>query len=44
VTPEVSAAFPNRFDGTMACSCGETRGKLQGKCNGSSVSFEAVAS
>lgn len=40
----LSGAFPNRFDGTMECSCGKTRGNLQGKCNGSSVTFEAVDS
>ncbi len=42
VVLELSKAFPSRFDGTMACSCGKTRGILQGKCNGSSVTFEAV--
>lgn len=41
---ELSPAFPNRFDGTMECSCGKTCGNLQGKCNGSSVTFVAVAS
>lgn len=40
----LSGAFPNRFDGTMECSCGKTCGILQGKCNGSSVTFEAVGS
>lgn len=39
----LAGAFPNRFDGTMECSCGKTRGNLKGKCNGSSVTFEAVA-
>ncbi len=42
VVLELSKAFPSRFDGAMACSCGKTRGILQGKCNGSSVTFEAV--
>lgn len=41
---KLSGASTNRFDGTMECSCGKTRGNLQGKCNGSSVTFEAVAS
>jgi hypothetical protein len=44
VVLELSRAFPTRFDGTMECSCGKTRGILQGKCNGSSVTFEAADS
>jgi len=44
VVLELSKTFPSRFDGTMACSCGKTRGILQGKCNGASVTFEAVGS
>ena len=44
VVLELSKAFPSRFDGTMECSCGKTRGIIQGKCNGSSVTFEAVDS
>jgi hypothetical protein len=44
VVLELSEAFPSRFSGTMACSCGKTRGVIRGKCNGSSVTFEAVAS
>jgi hypothetical protein len=44
VALELSEAFPARFSGTMACSCGKTRGIIRGKCNGSSVTFETVAS
>ncbi len=44
VVLELSEAFPTRFSGTMECSCGKTRGIVRGKCNGSSVTFEAVAS
>lgn len=44
VVLELSKAFPTRFSGTMKCSCGKIRGIIQGKCNGSSVTFEAVAS
>jgi hypothetical protein len=40
----LSETSPNRFNGTMACSCGKTRGIIRGKCNGSSVTFEPVAS
>jgi len=43
VVLELSEPFPTRFSGTMACSCGKTRGIIRGKSNGSSVSFEAVA-
>jgi len=41
---ELSRAFPSRFDGTMECSCGKVLAILQGKCNGSSVTIERVAS
>jgi hypothetical protein len=41
---ELSRAFPTRFDGTMECSCGKTLAILQGKCNGSSITIEAVNS
>lgn len=44
VVLELSRAFPSRFDGSMECSCGKTRGIIQGKCNGASVTFEAVDS
>ena len=40
----LSEASPNRFSGTMECSCGKTRGIIRGKCNGSSVTFEPVTS
>ena len=44
VALQLSETSPNRFSGTMACSCGKTRGNIKGKCNGSAVSFEPVAS
>lgn len=44
VALELSETSPTRFSGTMACSCGKIRGNIRGKCNGSSVSFEAVVS
>lgn len=44
VVLELSETSPNRFSGTMECSCGKTRGTIRGKCNGSSVTFEPVAS
>lgn len=40
----LSETSPTRFSGTMECSCGRTRGIIRGKCNGSSVTFEPVAS
>jgi hypothetical protein len=39
----LSEASSTRFRGTMECSCGKTRGIVRGKCNGSSVSLEAVS-
>ena len=44
VVLKLSEVSPTRFSGTMECSCGKTRGIIRGKCNGSSVTFEAVAS
>jgi hypothetical protein len=40
VTLAVSELSPTRFHGTLACSCGRTRGVIKGKCNGTSVTFE----
>ena len=42
VTLAVSKMSPTRFHGTLACSCGRTRGVIKGKCNGTSVSFEVA--
>lgn len=38
-----SDTLQKRFDGDMRCSCGKVRGAIKGKCNGSSVMFEALA-
>lgn len=43
VTLSSSDALQKRFAGDMKCSCGLICGILKGKCNGSSVMFEAVA-
>ena len=35
-------AAHKRFVASVACSCGAPRGTIKGKCDGSSISFEAV--
>lgn len=42
VTLESPDAVQRRFVGNMKCSCGETRGTIKGKDDGSTVTFEAV--
>lgn len=42
VTLSSSDELQRRFVGDMKCSCGKVRGAIKGKCNGSSVMFEAV--
>ena len=42
VTLNSSDTLQKRFLGDMKCSCGTVRGTIKGKCNGSSVMFEAV--
>jgi hypothetical protein len=42
VTLSLSDASRKRFVGSMACSCGKRRGTIKGKCDGSSITFEAV--
>lgn len=44
VVLDLSEMSSTRFSGTMECSCGKTRAKIRGKCNGSSVTFEPVVS
>lgn len=44
VVLNLSETSLTRFSGTMECSCGRTRGIIRGKCNGSSITFEPVAS
>ncbi|MDD5249830.1 MAG: hypothetical protein PHY45_12635 [Rhodocyclaceae bacterium] len=41
VTLRSSDALQKRFAGEMNCSCGERRGTIKGKCDGSSLTFEA---
>lgn len=43
VTLSVPDALQKRFIGGIECSCGKPCGRLKGKCNGSSVSFDAVS-
>lgn len=42
VTLRLTDASQKRFVATMECSCGEPRGTIKGKCDGSSITFEAV--
>lgn len=42
VTLSTTDALQKRFVGDMKCSCGKVCGAIKGKCNGSSVMFEAV--
>jgi hypothetical protein len=43
VTLSSSDALQRRYEGDMRCCCGIVRGAIRGKCNGSSVMFEAVS-